>query len=180
MPRGKQTDRPTDRPTDRVFPVNAVDWPGMLAQLEQQRNALDAERQDIDAVIETVRRPARTIRGPAKPRAAKVNGKTDRHGQGGKIDDAILAPIRKQYEAGATVDAIAKSSGRSVDLIYYYAKSRKWKRPKKGTISPAALRTGGPRTGDKLAGFVTCNWCQLKTEYDPCQNCNKKLKRSWT
>ena len=35
-------------------------------------------------------------------------------------------------------------------------------------------------TGTKLGGEVTCNWCQLKTGYDPCEKCGKTLKRSWT
>src|SRR5579864_5702313 len=105
-----------------------INWDEMLAGLEQQRTAIADELADVDAVIDTVRLRAGNG-GAAKPRATapkkksapkavKANG-----GQGGRIDDATLAPIRKQYEGGVDIDAIAKTSGRSRDLIYYYAKS---------------------------------------------------------
>lgn len=167
--------------------VTRIDWDVMLAGLEQQRTGLAQELADVDAVIATVRqRAAPSVRvadittprgnGTKGKRAAK--SKTDRHGQGGKIDDAVLAPMRKQYEAGVAVDAIAKGSGRSIDVIYYYAKSRKWKRPNPGAAAKSAAAAPTPK-GEPLSGNVRCPnpACGQWTAFDPCQSCGKKLNR---
>src|ERR1043166_5727458 len=53
--RSVQTDRPTDRPTDRVSPVSAIDYPGLLAQLEQQDRALVQEREDLVRQLDRLR-----------------------------------------------------------------------------------------------------------------------------
>jgi len=163
--------------------MTVIDYPALLAQLEQQRNALDDERQDIDAIIETVRRRAGGVvpasltlppaRAPkAKPPAGKGNGKLSAQS---KITDAQLADMQARWERGESAVVIAKRTKVSDATVYARAKAGGWKRPKKSAQAAAAARTG-----TKLGGSITCNWCQLKTEYDPCEKCGKTLKRSWT
>jgi hypothetical protein len=163
--------------------MTAIDYPALLAQLEQQRRAVEQEAQDIDAIIDTVRRRAGAVvpagltllpvrAAKAKPPAGKGNGKPTGHSN---ITDTQLATMRRGWEAGTPVVAIAKAAKVSEPTVRTRAKAGGWKRPKKGTTPTAATRTG-----TQLAGSITCNWCQLKTSYDPCQMCGKKLKREWT
>jgi len=145
----------------------------MLAQLEQQRRALDDERQDIDAVIETVRRraglmlpPARAGRAPTKTKrpAAAANGKRP-----GKLSDAQLAAARQQFEAGVPLVTIAKPLKVTGEAIAGRARAGGWKRPK----------VEKPPKGEQLAGQVRCNHCGRMTDWDPCRGCGKKLTRSY-
>jgi len=178
--------------------MTVIDYPALLAQLEQQRNALDDERQDIDAIIDTVRRrasgmvpagltlpPARNggakgkrLKRVAKPKRTvkSATAKPGKPTRTSKVTDAIAATMRRQYEMGENIDDIGGRAGVSGQTVRNYAAAGGWKRPKKAAKAAAAAA----RTGTKLGGSITCNWCQLKTEYDPCEKCGKTLKRSWT
>jgi hypothetical protein len=161
--------------------MTVIDYPALLAQLEQQRRALEQEAQDIDAIIDTVRRragaalpagltlsPARAAK--AKPAAGKGNGKQQGHSN---ITDTQIATMRRGWEAGTPVVAIAKAAKVSEPTVRTRAKAGGWKRPK----TPAAKAE--PK-GTKLSGSVRCTSCDVHTSYDPCEHCGHKLRgKGW-
>lgn len=153
----------------------------MLAQLEQQRTALDAERQDIDAVIETVRRRAGLVVPAALPpaRAAKKAQRPTANGKRG-ADPKTLASIRKQYEAGVPIAKIPEARGHSGNWIYQLASDGGWKRPKPGAAASPAAVAAVPK-GHALSGSVKCPnpECGGWTDFDPCRKCGQPLKRKW-
>lgn len=195
MPRGvytrKRVVRPTDRPTDRVVSVNAIDYPALLAQLEQQRAASVQEIADLDVIIAAVRQRAGHVvpvlppaRRPGPQRGTGANQHTS--GGNGKranqhvktiAPDAARAQARPLYERGDSVAAVAKAVGRSEGTVYSWASTGAWKRPKGHAAEPGAAPVPDDRT--KLAGSVRCTnpECGVYTDYDPCTKCGKKLKR---
>lgn len=192
MPRGvypRKESRSVGRSVGRSVyrPVSRIDWPAMIAQLEQERAALDEQRADVDAVIDVVRRragPAATIaaiqqiqRAPAHQdgkRAAKAKptpkGKPARNGgPTGKRQDNIsasqIARIRRGWEAGEPATAIAKAAKVSDVTVRNRAKAGGWQRPKKAP------------QGVQLSGSTRCTSCDVMTSTDPCEHCGSKLKR---
>lgn len=83
-------------------------------------------------------------------------------------------------EAGYDVDEIAARFKITDAGVYYYAKSRKWKRPKEGAAAPAAAAPAKPPAGEQLSGSVRCTnpECGSWTDFDPCRVCGQKLKRN--
>lgn len=184
MPRGvyARTKSRTDGRTDGVSLVNAIDWPAMIAQLEQQRAALDQERADVDAVLEIVRRragPAVTV--AALQEAARVPRNGKKATKQDKISAAQIATMRAMWEKGSPGMAIAKAAKVSDATVYARAKAGGWKRPKSGVaVSPAAAAPVKTPAGEQLAGSVKCTNpdCGVMTDRDPCQRCGVKLRRN--
>ena len=180
MPRGvyprKRRSVQTDRPTERVFPVSAIDYPGLLAQLEQQDRAIVQEREDLAVIIDAVRKRARVV----VPSGLSGNGqRANQHAKTIAPDDA-MKKARPLYERGDAVTAVAKAVGRTAATIYTWASKEKWARPKGHAAKPDAAPVPDNRT--KLAGSVRCTNpdCGVYTDYDPCTKCGKALKRrSW-
>lgn len=171
--------------------MSVIDYPAMLAQLEQQRTALEEEANDLDAVIDTLRRRAQ-LAVPAKPvpaakpaNRAKPKPKKPSGGNGGRASgaetDAAKAQAKKLWEKGTPVDQIAKTVGRAVGSIYAWSSDGKWQRPKPGAAAPAAAAPTKEPAGEKLSGSVRCTnpKCGSWTDYDPCRSCGQPLKRTW-
>jgi hypothetical protein len=163
--------------------VNRIDWDTMLAGLEQQRTGLEQELADVDAVIDAVRRRsapkvriADVSKGTLPARKAAKNGKRDGRST---LTDAQLKAMREQFERGDSAEAIGKKFGVTDSAVYLRAKKGGWKRPNPGAAASPAAAAPTERMAEKLAGRVRCTSCDLWTEYDPCENCGKKLKRNW-
>jgi hypothetical protein len=162
--------------------VSAIDWPAMLAQLEQQRIVLDQERQDVDAVIETVRRraggvvPAGLTLPPPRNGGKRATKAVAKNGGKGRVSDDQVATMRRLFEDGAAIAAVAKGAHVSEPTVRTYAKAGKWKRP---AIAKAATGKAAPKATDvvQLSGSVKCTSCDLWTKTDPCEKCGSKLKR---
>jgi len=176
--------------------MSRIDWDAMLVGLTDQRTALEVELADVDAVIHAVRQrsaPKGSIASIQRPRAngtkrkpvakAAPAGKTKRQG----LSDDQLVTLKTQYADGTPANQIAARLKITKALLYYYVKTRGFKRkekqkpgPKTGAAAVPAAAAPTERMGEKLAGKVRCTSCDLWTEYDPCENCGKKLKRNWS
>lgn len=121
------------------------------------------------------RRPRAPGRRP-KPAGQKSPAAARRESSSSQLTAAQLADMRTQFERGDSADAIAKRLSVSVSTVYYRATAGKWKRS--APSAPAAKATAAPK-GEKLSGSTRCPNCDVYTEYDPCEHCKKKLKRSW-
>jgi len=170
--------------------VTHIEWGSMLAGLEQQRTGLEQELADVDAVIQIARQrsaPRVAIADLTKPRATngrKIRGQkiakpAPKAAPSGKLSPDQVVRMSELYEAGKSVDEIATRFKVTTAAVYYYASSRKWKRPNPGAAAKPAAAAPTERMAEKLAGRVRCTSCDLWTDYDPCENCGKKLKRGW-
>lgn len=198
-PRTKVKVRPTDRPTDRVVSVSAINWPAMLASLEQQRAALDDERADIDAVIETVRRragPQVTIAAIQQTqRAHGGNGKRlTRAATTSKVTGAQWQQARHWWDDGMAGDEIGRRLGVTGVSIREHARRHDWPARKRKYASPPVAaaapkpaekpaprakpgNAAAPATGEQLSGSVRCPHCSTWTDYDPCRSCGKPVRK---
>jgi hypothetical protein len=181
--RSVQTDRPTDRPTDRVFPVSAIDYPALLAQLEQQDRALGQEREDLAVIIAAVRKRARVITPSELQRPPVRNGKRlKRAATTAKVTEAQWAEARRLWDAGTAGDEIGRKLGITGVSVREHAKRYRWPARKRNYTSPpapTATKAGPAPKGTQLAGSVKCTNpdCGVMTDFDPCRRCGVALKR---
>lgn len=151
-----------------------MDWPALLASLEQERAAHVQAIADINAVIPTVRKHASAQVPAGLTLPPPSNGSKGR----GRRDLSLEATARKLYEAGTPVKQVAREIGRPIGTIYRWASAGKWKRPKPDELHSAPVSNG---KGTQLSGSVKCTnpECGQWTDWDPCRACGKPLKRKW-
>lgn len=172
--------------------MSAIDYPGLLAQLEQQRAAAVQEIADLDVIIPAVRQragrvvPVGLTLAPPRPVAKPTpnggaNGTPKKRPTAetrGNPHDPKWNQAHRDYAAGKPVAEIAKAAGCSVATIYTRASEGKWERPK-GHDAPLVKTAAVVPQGHKLSGTVRCNHCERMTGYDPCEHCHKTLTRKW-
>ena len=135
--------------------MNAIDYPALLAQLEQQRAASVQEIADLDVIIAAVRKRAGVAVpvGLTLPPARNGGGKNGQRNTRGNPHDPKWNQSKRDYAAGKPVAEIAKAAGVSVATIYTRASEGQWKRPP-ATAAHAATpsEAGATRLSpDKLA-----------------------------
>lgn len=167
--------------------MGSIDWDTMLAGLQDQRTGLAQELADVDAVIDAVRQRAAPKVAIADLRQTRSNG-TKKTAPAGKakrrvgLTDDQLATLKTQYAHGTDVAAIAARLQISTANLYYYVKSRGFKRGKEKTSRPnPGAAPVQEQAGTQLSGSVKCTnpECGSWTDYDPCRKCGKPLKRKF-
>lgn len=174
-------------------PVRSDRLAAVEADLLRTKEGLVQELADVDAVLAAIRKRAAPAVGiyvetksrptngrtPSKKAPAKAAAKPA--AQTGKLSPDQVVRMGEMFEAGKPVDEIAKRFKVTDAGVYYYAKSRKWKRPNPGVAAPpAAAAPVATPAGQQLSGSVRCTnpECGAWTDYDPCRKCGEKLKRA--
>lgn len=133
------------------------------------------------------RQPRKLPRRPKRPSTATATKSAPANpGRRGKLSDEQLARMRKLFEAGHVIDAIAKEFDVSGPTVSNRAKTGGWKRPARATAAPKVTAPAAPSapratSGHQLSGDVRCTNedCGRMTNTDPCSYCGTKLKRKW-
>lgn len=142
----------------------AIDWDGMIAELEEQKaTAVAAIDQKIAAV--------RLLAGENGNGSGKAKGKKPPiRPSFGRSDPDWQRGARAMFERGERVSAIAKAVKKSEPTIYSTASRMGWKRPPGPGVKASAARM-------ELPGNVRCPSCESMTKFDPCEHCGKKVRR---
>ena len=136
--------------------------------LTETIRGLEVERAKIEAAIVALQALAANGNGNGQVKAAKVPApSTGRRGKTSPPDADTLTRMRQQYEHGAKLEHIAKSTGVAQSTVYRYATNGKWKRGKRG--APAVA-------GEVLSGRVRCQECEQMTPTDPCASCGAQVR----